>query len=137
MGFKTELNVCLVGEQRFKLLDDLEYENKDYVFKVKKGFVFDGASIPRLLWTTIGCPFGGLYTKPACLHDILYATHLFGKEESDSIFLEAMVSCEVEEDIRKTLYDGVRLFGNKSYEEKENISESREFLEIESKGRLW
>lgn len=137
MGFNTELNVCLIGDQMFRLLDDLEYENKDFIFTIKKGFVFDGASIPRVLWSSVGCPFGGLYTKPACLHDVLYATHLFSKEQSDLIFLEAMKSCDVEERLRETIYSGVNLFGSKAYEEKEHIGKNREFLEIKSKGGLW
>ena len=36
-----------------------------------KGFVFDGTTIPRALWTVFGDPFIGDYRRAAVIHDLL------------------------------------------------------------------
>jgi len=136
-GFKSDLKIVLIGDQNFELLDELIYENKDFIFIIKKGFTFDGASIPRILWTTIGCPFGASYTKPACLHDALYATKLFSREQSDDLFLEAMLATGVDKTTAEQMHTAVRLFGKNVYEEEETLDRNRDFIEIKSKGGLW
>ena len=88
-GFNTPLEVRLIGEQRFKLTNFLEFENHLFKIIVHKDFEFDGASIPKSLWSVYGCPFGGLYSASACLHDALYATHIFSKKDSDKIWHRA------------------------------------------------
>jgi len=111
----------------------LEYENENYIIKVYDGFVFDGASIPEFLWTIIGCPFGGLYTSSACLHDALYATHLFDKETSDSIFKEAMLANGVIDRLAEQMYIGVKTFGDKAYSNKYELQKNRDLVEIKIK----
>jgi hypothetical protein len=36
-----------------------------------KGFIFDGTTIPRALWTVFGDPFIGDYRRAAVIHDLL------------------------------------------------------------------
>lgn len=135
--FNTELEIKLVGEQLFDLISELEYENEKLIIKVKKGFRFNGANIPKALWSLYGCPFGGTYTLSACIHDALYATHLFSKKECDKIFLEAMLASGVEDVIANQFYLAVNIMGNKPYNNANSISMNRELVEIISKEGLW
>lgn len=41
-------------------------------FTVAEGFVTDGATIPRFLWTVIGGPFHPMFSAAAVMHDWLY-----------------------------------------------------------------
>ena len=113
--FNSELEVRLIGKNKFELVNDLSYEEKEYELIIKKGFVFDGASIPRILWTTLGCPFGELYTAPACVHDALYSTTVFERKECDKIFHRAMRAKGVDDFTAKEMYLAVRAFGEDSY----------------------
>lgn len=126
--------VDLIGEYKFRLFDKIEFENKNFTILVHKGFEFDGASIPRSLWSIYGCPFGGLYSQAACIHDALYATHLFSKAMSDRIFYEAMIRDGVERRTAIQMYLAVRGFGQSAYDEKYQLSKNREFVEIRLKG---
>ena len=39
------------------------------------GFIFDGTTIPRALWTVFGDPFIGDYRRAAVIHDLLCTPH--------------------------------------------------------------
>ena len=58
---------------------------------VKAGTKFDGASIPRFLWSTTGSPFMPQYVGPALVHDIVYRRKMddhrdVSRKEADLIF---------------------------------------------------
>lgn len=131
--FITPLDTRLIGEQKFMLIAPLEYENKQIKITIYQSFEFDGASIPESLWTIIGCPFGGLYTKASCLHDALYASHVFDKKTSDKLFHEAMIASGVKEQTAKQMYLAVRAFGDQAYNEKYEIQKNRNLIEVEIK----
>lgn len=42
---------------------------KGKIHRVPKGFEFDGASIPKPLWSVMGGPLEGPYVRSAALHD--------------------------------------------------------------------
>lgn len=128
--FNTPLEIRLIGEQKFMLISTLEYENEILIIKVNSGFEFDGASIPESLWSIYGCPFGGLYSAPSCIHDVLYASHIFSRKESDKLFHKAMIACGVEETKAKQMYLAVRAFGDSSYEEKFELQKNRNLIEV-------
>jgi len=135
--FKSPLRVELTGTQLFKLTSTLHYSNQLYDFYIQEGFEFDGASIPKELWSVYGCPFGASYTLASCLHDILYSSHIFNKHQSDRIFYEAMIASGVERYIAIQLYLAVRTFGYTAYNEKQEIARHRDLIQITSKGKEW
>jgi hypothetical protein len=128
--FLSKLKVEVTGEQSFILLEPLIYKREDYTIIVHTGFDFDGASIPRLLWSIAGCPMGGLYSAPACIHDALYASKIFDKKTCDKIFHEAMLVAGVNRQLAKEMYLAVRAFGSSTYEEAEDIQKYRNLIEI-------
>lgn len=42
-----------------------------YYLKINKDFVSDGCTIPRLLWTVLGCPHNQEYLPASLIHDWL------------------------------------------------------------------
>ena len=76
---------------------------------VPKGFVTDGASVPRLFWNLI--PPWGRYGQAAVVHDYLYATQTTTRRLADDTLLEAMrvSGCGVWS--YAVIYLAVRMFG--------------------------
>lgn len=136
-GFRTKLRIELKGEQLFVLTALLHYSNKDFDIFINEGFDFDGASIPRIMWSIYGCPFGGLYTLAACLHDALYASKIFDRKTCDKLFYEAMIASGVEKNTALEMYLAVRAGGQSAYDDSEKLQKYRNFIEIKSKGGLW
>ena len=111
MSFTTELCLKVIGEQAYEVMAPLVYENEQVIIQVNPKFDFDGASIPKALWSVIGSPMTGGYQRAACLHDALYAGEVFEREICDTLFLEAMASEGVGYLKRHAMYWAVRSFG--------------------------
>ena len=54
-----ELSVKKIGKQSYLLLEDIIVNSLGYQIKLLKGFDFDAASIPKVLWSIIGSPLNG------------------------------------------------------------------------------
>ena len=83
---------------------------------IPKGFVSDGASVPRLLWT-IYPPFGQ-YLEAAIVHDYYCVLGHKGESPIDykvaaDVFKEAMQVCKVSWWRRNKMYWAVRIGGPK------------------------
>lgn len=101
-----------INSSQYRLYEDYEYVHRDcFEITIKKGFHFDGASIPRLLWRVAGTPFTGKYTVAALMHDALYSIEAFDRKECDLTFLEIMEDYGVNWFSRITKYYAVRWFG--------------------------
>ena len=57
-----------------------------YQFSILPGFIFDGASIPRLLWFAAGDPMQPPRVAAALVHDWLYRTGILPKWQADLIY---------------------------------------------------
>ena len=110
-GFKTPLDIRVIGSQTFEVDTPLVYEREGQIIQVNPKFDFDGASIPQALWGIVGSPMTGGYQRAACLHDALYASEYFDRKTCDDIFLEAMESEGVGYMKRYAMYYAVRSFG--------------------------
>lgn len=77
--------------------------------QIPKGFISDGASVPRLLWA-IFPPFHR-YTESAIIHDFLYKTQFIDRKDCDKIFLDCMLEDGVNKIVAYLFYYNVRLFG--------------------------
>jgi len=83
------------------------------VIWVPPRFITDFGSIPRLFWR-FESPIGRS-RRAAVIHDWLYASGLYPREDADKIFLEAMKACGVPKIKRELMYQAVRTFGAKGY----------------------
>ena len=127
------LKVNIIKEDVFILLEDVMVESLDYKITVKKGFDFDGASIPQSLWSVYGNPLSGKFRIAALVHDALYASAELPREVADAIFLDLMKQHEVGYVKRKTMYYAVRSAGWYSWKQltKEDLEKYKEYVNVE------
>ena len=123
-----------VSNREYCLLEDYTVYVKNYKITVKEGFIFDGASLPRVTWSLIGCPFIGAYTIPALIHDALYASEIVSRQEADSIFLALLEEYGVSYLKRYSMYWGVRAGGGLVWlkHTAETVNESKKYITIET-----
>ena len=131
--FTTLLRIEIVGEQLFKLTDSLIYEDEEYRIEILSGFVFNGGSIPRLLWGIVESPIGGLGSSCFCLHDCLYGTKLLSKKIADDLLYKTLVLSGVGIIESNGIYAAVSLCGHESYEQEENAHLYWDYVKIQSK----
>ena len=113
----NELKVNIVDDNVFILFEDVVVESLDYSVTVKNGFDFDGASIPKWLWSIYGSPLNGNYVVASLIHDGLYASQKVTKSVSDKIFLDIMKQSNVGYIKRTSMYLAVTMFGGKDWKE--------------------
>jgi hypothetical protein len=76
---------------------------------VPRGYLSDGASVPRLFWRSF--PPSGQYTGAAIVHDWLCDSHMCSSREAADIFDEAMIDLGVPWRTRWPMLKAVRWFG--------------------------
>nr|DAO04994.1 MAG TPA: Protein of unknown function (DUF1353) [Caudoviricetes sp.] len=116
---KSKLNLRFLSDGKAMLLDDYIYDINGYQIKVFKGFITDGASIPKCL-QSIYNPFGK-WIKSAVIHDYLYSKYNntgINRKLADKIFYHIMKETEVNSNTRKKFYKAVRYFGAMSWQDK-------------------
>ena len=111
------LELEIVNENVFILSKDKTVESLGYSVTVKKGFDFDGASIPKWLWSIYGSPLNGNYVVASLIHDGLYASQKVSKSIADKIFLDVMKQSSVGYLKRTSMYLAVTMFGGKDWKE--------------------
>ena len=111
------LELEIKNENLFILSKDKTVESLGYSITVKKGFDFDGASIPKWLWSIYGSPLNGNYVVASLIHDGLYASQLVSKMVADNIFLDLMKQSKVGYVKRTSMYLAVKMFGGKDWKE--------------------
>jgi hypothetical protein len=103
-------------DKEYVLLNEFEFENFGIKVKIPAGFVFDGASIPRLLWVTAGSPYQPQYIGPALIHDYIYTYHntlksKITRAQADSVFKQCLLLNKVHPFQANRMYAAVRTFG--------------------------
>lgn len=110
-----------LGADHWRVTKDFRYfiggKNTQQWVTVPAGYLTDGASVPRALWSLI--PPWGAYGQAAVVHDLLceYLAIVdhgelvpITRERCDEIFNEAMAVLGVPGDTRNAIYNGVRLY---------------------------
>ncbi len=109
--FPLPLIVRHINGRMWELIEPFEYHpDKGKIIKIPPNFLFDFASMPKVLWSFIGHP-AGRYGPAALLHDYLYATQTLTRWKSDKIFLDAMKILKVPLWKRQVMFWGVRVGG--------------------------
>lgn len=104
------LSLSPLKGDRYVLLDDWN--------GIPKGFVTDGASIPRAFWRVIDHPFRSDYIDIYTEHDYDYQTGRIPREEADEKMLEGLKERGMGIVKRYTIYRAVRIFGASHYNNK-------------------
>lgn len=111
------LKIERINENVWMLLEDFTLAIDKHIITVNKGFDFDGASIPKWLWSIYGSPLNGNYVVASLIHDGLYASQKVSKSIADKIFLDVMKQSNVGYIKRTSMYLAVKMFGGKDWKE--------------------
>lgn len=146
--------VQVLSGNLFQLLEDFEYvwDHKKYPLQklcVKRGFLFDGASIPKAVHSFIGTWDLGLVAP--LFHDALYecagdtihykawfiehsygvdgdwrqSSHLWVRSEADRLFFRHMREADVPRWKRSAANKAVRLFGRRAWNQTYRLNASQ------------
>jgi len=81
------------------------------IVAIRPGFLSDGASIPRILWTAVGPRYAPRTFPAAVVHDALYAARLTDRATADRVFLEILREMGVNRVKRSAYHFAVRACG--------------------------
>lgn len=123
-----DLRIHGIGD--YELLTNVNVQVNGWTITVYKGFRYNGANIPQILWDDIGCPLD--YALESLFHDALYRSRLLDRKTSDKIF-HALLSRrdDVSMVTAKAMYLGVRFGGESAYEQaKEDMASYRDYVYV-------
>lgn len=102
------------GHTEFELLADYSYRAADgTLWTAPSGTVVNGASIPRVVWSSVGGPWSGKYRNAAVVHDYLTAEKPSSSEVVHGLFLDGMLENGVSKARAHLMYAAVVTFGGK------------------------
>ena len=116
---KTKLKLEFISNKKAVLLQDYIYSINGYDIKVFRGFITDGASVPKSLQWLYN-PYGK-YINAAVIHDYLYSTYNntgINRTLADKIFNFIMKETGVDNRTRRKFYMAVKYFGETSWKSK-------------------
>jgi hypothetical protein len=83
-----DMDDCWILEEDFYL------RIGELIYCIQKGFDFDGASIPKAVWSIIGHPMEMWILLAALPHDAWYASNQIPRLDADWLFLEIIQACD-------------------------------------------
>lgn len=116
---KSKLILKPLSNGKAILLDDYVYSINGYDIKVFRGFITDGASVPKSLQWLYN-PYGK-YIKAAVVHDYLYSVYNntgINRTLADKIFKHIMKETGVDDRTVRRFYAAVKYFGETSWKPK-------------------
>lgn len=109
---RVEWVVHAGADRRMRLLEDFAFvDSQGFRWVAAEGDEIDGASIPKIFWTTEGSPFVGDYRRASVLHDVACQKKTEPSKAVHQMFYEAMLTAGVGELRAGKMYTAVRLFG--------------------------
>ena len=96
----------------------------DFYVHVRSGFLCDGASSPRFLWSMTGFLPRGIHDPAALVHDKLYedkGMHYgqeYTRKDADKLFYKMLVECGIKSWHAKGAYFAVRVGGGLYWKKK-------------------
>lgn len=111
--FIGEVEVQWLGDGRsMRLLSDFAFvDSHGEQWTAPAGSVVDGASIPKIFWSSLGSPFVGKYRRASILHDVACQERTRPYKKVHKMFYEAMRADGTPNNMAKKLYRAVKLFG--------------------------
>jgi hypothetical protein len=100
------------------------FQGNNVLVTASPGFIWDGASIPRVAWSLIGSPFRGHYQQAALVHDKIYVSHRaffrgmsrgVNRKFADDLFRHIMKQDGTDEDLADQMWLAVRLGGSHAW----------------------
>ena len=99
-------------ETRLRLLKPFSYTDATgKVWTVPSGWVVNGASIPKYLWSFVGAPFSGPHLEASVIHDYHCEVRTESWISVHRLFYEGLIASGVETSKAKYMYAAVHYFG--------------------------
>jgi hypothetical protein len=142
--FVEEPQVAILLDNRFRLLKDFPVWVDDEWIIMPEGFETDLSSVPRV--PLVYYWLGGRGHKEGILHDWLYKTNMFPREDCDDIYYWALKSERKSKAVCWAMWKGVRIGAEKVYvayglalEEqiKKDMKTNQSLQKIEVEERIW
>lgn len=111
-----------------------------YSILIEEGFLWNGASIPRPLWSIVGSPFDPRFMRASAVHDALYQ---YGSQigvtrlEADEVFFALLLEDGVSKKRAMAMYQAVRWFGRGYYNRAAMVEEVKVSIELQSIDEDW
>lgn len=136
--FKNAENFMHLSDNKLqyrKLTETFHFVINGNYFEILPGFWWDGASIPRFLWTLIGSPWEEDIAPGALIHDVLYGSQVFKRKISDEVMYHINVLNGMGKIKANSVYSGLRMGGSGAWNNKtkEIINGVRKHLKINDK----
>jgi len=93
------------------LLEEFKFSWKDKKYTIPKGFIWDGASIPRLVWRSFGHPFMQEFREASLIHDLFYDCGLVDRKSADEALKFFLRANGVSDTKASLMYAAVRTGG--------------------------
>lgn len=117
-------NVGVTGAERgdiYELMNNynvtFDMHDERIFFTIPAGFTYDGASVPRILWSISGLTPDGAHRIAALIHDYIYERkgiikeYMLTRGEADLVFKAYMKKAGISNWRVNIAYWSVRLFG--------------------------
>ena len=107
----------------YKIVEDSTYVIGDFIYTLKAGFEWDGASIPNWAWNIVGTPYEPRFMAASALHDDMYRKTL-PRKHADLYFYWILLNSGVKQTIAEKMYYAVRIGGKipyKKYKKKNEL----------------
>ena len=110
--FKGEIITKWINDRDMEIQNEVTYiDDSNVEWIVPTGAIVNGASIPRILWDSIGSPFVGLYRDASVFHDHYCDTKERDWKDVHKMFYDAMIDKGVGKIKAKTMFAAVYVFG--------------------------
>ena len=103
------------GISKIKTISDIPFQFNGISYIVPKGFISDGASIPKMFWSLIAPCIDGRTIRAAVIHDYLYHTGILSRADADKVFLNYLLQDDFPLIKSYICYGAVRVFGSSHY----------------------
>ena len=124
-GLPVEIIELPNGQTGIRLTADILYQHTPIgPVLVPRGFVSDGASMPRIAWRALGHPFDYDYLYEAILHDYLYRYQDVDRATADRV-LYIMLKGKISGARRRAIYWGLRIGGGVAWRENAKRAEKK------------
>ena len=112
------------SDRLMRLMEDFTFiDSKGINWTAKAGSIIDGASIPRILWSSVGPPLSGDYRRASVIHDVYCKSQDRDHRAVHKMFHELMLADGVGPIKAQSMYFAVKTFGPKWSIVEETISE--------------
>jgi hypothetical protein len=132
--FLDALQVDLLKNRNVELNKDFRYRDPaGKIWLAPRGWIVDGASIPKPLWSILGGPLDGNYRRAAAVHDVFCDTMEENWSSTHKMFYWAMRADDVSDAKALTMFAGVLAQGPRWHEDKfQTIKRMRPECDVES-----